>query len=381
MKKHFVLKLALVLAAAGAAAGAPAAPRARLGDTGFTLAPPPGWRIDTNIAGDLVFRAFAPGQQGFLEAYTGRAKMSLAAMAQGYEQRMQMAAKGWRRAREQQVRVAGAPAMYRSYSGAEAGTPIHVQAVFYYADGRSFLLHAVTSQAMQAQLFEPAQRALLSLRAPAARPGAAEEKTPAAGPAVLGQLGLALTPPPGWKRVPSAEPGLVARFAPADKMAALDAYDFGRAPAGMSADALLAQIGRSFESAMQMNPKTWKRTELFKVGDARVKGQFRCYLNNHPQAPTDVQVLVLAANGRMGVIYAITAQALRAKYFAPARAAVLSVVQKQSAGRRVGAGRSLFTTVKLDDVDFHMPIAEKSYLNELDDAQKQVIRSTYGGKK
>lgn len=144
----------------------------------------------------------------------------------------------------------------------------------------------------------------------------------------LGETTLDLIPPTGWASAPCSEPGLLLRLSPSDKMAALDVHDFGPVKPGESPRVSLNQLLENFEEAMGLNKGAWKRTEERAIASRDQRAVFRCYTDQGREAPTDLQALLLIANGKMLVVYAITAQQLRAQYFEPARASILSVLRE-----------------------------------------------------
>ena len=360
-----------------------------LGDTGYTLSPPANWTAGP-ASGDMVFRCLAPGQNGFLEVYTGTGTMGRPAMAQGYDQRMQMAAKGWQRQHEQTIQVAGAEALYRSYAGQENGIAIHVQAIFYCKENRTFILHAVTAAQMYNQLFQPAQQALLSLGSPprsqtglgGVRPAATQAQPK---PIRLGDTALHMVPPTGWTSKPASEQGMVLCLASPDQMGAINVYDFGKTDAKVSVTAALDHLAKSFVQAMGASDQGWKLVEDQRLESGTRQGVFRHYETPAQGGPTDVQAFTLIADRKMIVAYAITAKEARAQYLQPVRQSLLSVLggapeASTDSVTQTSAPLSLFATVQIDDVDLLMPIEEKSYLNELDEVQKRIIQRTYQGK-
>ena len=312
-----VLAALVVALSASTPAGLSAQPLP-LASTGYTFTSPAGWTVDPNVAGDMVFRAFAPGQNGFIEIYTGTTPMMLSSMAQGYEQKMEMAAKGWQKQQEQQTNIQGTPGLYRLYAGKEGGTPIHVQAVFYCKGNRTFILHAVTTQQMSGQLFTPAQQALLSLASPSAvQPAMGLAASMAKGTPLKG-TSYAMVPPGGWTTDANVSGDLVFRaFAPGQN-GFIEVYT-GTNPI------VLSVMAQGYEQKMEMAAKGWQKQQEQQVTIQGTPALYRLYAGNEGGIPINVQAVFYCKGSRTFLLHAVTVQSMHSQLFGPAHQALLSL--------------------------------------------------------
>ena len=311
-----------------------------LANTGYTFASPAGWTVDPNVAGDMVLRAFAPGQNGFIEIYTGTTPMTLSAMAQGYEQKMEMAAKGWQKQQEQQTNIQGTPALYRLYAGNEGGAPIHVQAIFYCKGSRTFIAHAVTTQQMYGQLFNPAQQALLSLSSPSAAQPAMGIPASTGNGVPLRGTGYTLAPPTGWTTDANVSGDMVFRALAPGQNGFLEVYT-GTNPM------VLPTMARGYEQKMEMAAKGWQKQQEQQVSIKGTPTLYRLYAGNEGGVPIHVQGLFYCKGNRTFILHAVTTQQMYGQLFNPAQRALMSLSSPSVTQPAMGAPVAQGTGVPL----------------------------------
>ena len=340
-ERHRIVAIVVVAVLSSAPVTHAQTQRVVLGSTGYALAPPVGWKVESNLSHDLVLRCTAPGDAGIIEVYTTTKAMTTAAMCQAYEKRFQDGDKDWFIMTESKAGILGQVAYFRSYSGVENGTPIHIQAVFFVKDSRTFVLSAITEQAKARELHWAANRAIVSLdlvgapeppRQPV-RPPITREPPRVGIP--VGKTGLRLTPPPGWTVQPVKDANVMLNLVPQGGAGMLQVMGVGPVQANMEPQAASKTSADAIEQSMGAQKNGWRRMEERFVTGGGQYAMFRRYKTPDAQGASDVQTLCLLSDGQVYMAYGVTPVMFRSAQMQPVRAALASLLTDPAARQQL----------------------------------------------